>query len=254
VVTPSLIHPLAAGFELHPERDDIVLLLHGWTGTPAHMRLLAAELDGAGYGVVAPLLPGHGTSEVDLTRTGWRDWMRGAAEAATGIESSGARLHLAGLSMGALLTLLLAATGDVASVTVVNTPIKVFARTMRLSPLLRGSARIRVEPDPVRAPGFFVDHAHGYRDTPLGTVAELRDLIGGGRRALPRVTAPALVVQSLADTTVRPESGAIVYEELGSRDKKMVWLERSTHLATLDVERDVLAAEVIGHLDAVRGV
>jgi carboxylesterase len=62
------------------------------------------------------------------------------------------------------------------------------------------------------------------------------------------------VVQSLADTTVRPESGAIVYEELGSRDKKMVWLERSTHLATLDVERDVLAAEVIGHLDAVRGV
>jgi carboxylesterase len=60
---------------------------------------------------------------------------------------------------------------------------------------------------------------------------------------------PALVIQSRADETVKPKSGEIIFDGLGSPEKGMVWLEISRHVALLDDERDVIAAEVLEHLE-----
>ena len=76
------LHPLAAPFQLTGARDDAVLMLHGWTGSPAHLRPLAAQLNASGYAVSAPLLAGHGTAIDDMVDTGWRDWMKSALAAA----------------------------------------------------------------------------------------------------------------------------------------------------------------------------
>jgi len=106
-VMTGYIHPLAAPFSLEGDRPDAVLLLHGWTGSPAHLRVLGTELNEAGFPVHAPLLAGHGTSLDDMTQTGWRDWMRSAVEGALLVSNTG-RLHLVGLSMGGLMALLMA--------------------------------------------------------------------------------------------------------------------------------------------------
>jgi carboxylesterase len=50
-----------------------VLLLQGFTGSPASLRPWAAHLTGAGFHVSAPCLPGHGTTWQDLDRTTWTD-------------------------------------------------------------------------------------------------------------------------------------------------------------------------------------
>lgn len=249
----DLLHPLAAPFALHPDREDVVLLLHGWTGSPSHFRLLAADLVAAGFGVTVPLLPGHGTAISAMTTVGWKDWLRTAAEAADDVLASGARLHLGGLSMGGLLGILLATTFEVATLTTINTPLRTFEWRIHLSPLVKGSPKVITRAEPERPDGFAADYDHGYRDTPIGSVADLRILMRSARRALPRVTVPSLVIQSRTDETVRPVSGSIIHDRIGSSRRRLVWLEESTHVATIDVERHRVAEEMIHHIGLATG-
>jgi carboxylesterase len=250
----ELLHPLAEGFEIDADREDVVLLLHGWTGSPAHLRLVGADLAAAGYGVVAPLLPGHGTHISHIVETGWQDWVRAAAEAAQRIEDTGARLHLGGLSMGGLLAILLSLPFSAISLTTINSPISLHSRTAFFSPLLRGSGRVRRYPSPDRHPEFAEDYAHHYEGTPVGSVADVLVLIRAAKRALPRVAAPSLVIQSRIDETVRPESAAYIYDRLGAPFKRLVWLEASAHVATLDSERHRVAEEMVRHLRDAKGL
>src|SRR5438876_499776 len=87
---------------------DACLLLHGLTGSPAEMRPVGEALARAGFRAVGPLLPGHGTTPEDLHLLARADLL-GAARSAL-LELRGARrLYLCGLSMGALLSIHLAA-------------------------------------------------------------------------------------------------------------------------------------------------
>ena len=241
-------HPLAAPFRLDGERSDTVMLLHGWTGSPAHLRELGGVINEAGFTVIAPLLAGHGTTLEDMALTGWRDWVRSALAAAG--EFTDRPIHLVGLSMGGVISLLLAPVLSAASVTTINAPQVVYDRRMRLAPAYRGSSRI--EPaDPPEPASFDVrQYQQQYNGTPVGTVAELRDLIRAARRNLKRVTCPALVIQSKADETVKPQSAEIIYDGVGSVEKGLLWLEDSRHVATLDEERHVIAEAILEHLES----
>jgi len=85
-----------------------VLILHGFTGSPWEVRPLADALVRAGLTVAMPLLAGHGTSVHALDETHWQDWLNTARQALAWLDQHCDRVHLAGLSMGALLCLLLA--------------------------------------------------------------------------------------------------------------------------------------------------
>jgi hypothetical protein len=62
-------------------RLPAILLLHGYTGYAGDMRFLATRLNEAGYSVVVPRYPGHGTNSRDFRSTTWRDWLRRATDA-----------------------------------------------------------------------------------------------------------------------------------------------------------------------------
>ena len=53
-----------------------VLLIHGLTGTPNEMRLLARGLHQAGFTVYGMQLAGHCGDENDLLQTRWQDWYK----------------------------------------------------------------------------------------------------------------------------------------------------------------------------------
>jgi len=52
-----------------------VLLIHGFTGLPAELRLLGEYLNVRGFTVLAIRLAGHGTTVEDLSRMEHEDWM-----------------------------------------------------------------------------------------------------------------------------------------------------------------------------------
>lgn len=228
-----------------------VLLLHGWTGSPAHFRLMADQLIAAGYSVSAPLYPGHGTRVEDMLATGWRDWLRAAAEAADELSQLGKRLHLVGLSMGGVISILLAPTFDAATLTTIDTPMRIQSKRARVARLARGSKRI-VRQQPLPPPvGAGAAYYHQYADTPIGKLGDLFDLVRAARRSLERVECPTLIVQSRVDETVKPESARIIFDALGSADKRLLWLDHSRHVATIDEEREVILGAIFGHLARV---
>lgn len=156
--------------------------------------------------------------------------------------------------MGGLLAILLATAFEPASLTTINSPIYLRNVQAHFARSLRGSGRVRTSPERSRNPEYEQEYADHYEGTPVGSVAEVLDLIRGARRALPRVATPALVIQSKADETVRPRSAHYIYEHLGSPYKRLVWLERSGHVATLDAERDQVALDIVRHVGDVQGL
>lgn len=240
----DLMHPLAAAYRVDGDKPDAFLMLHGWTGSPAHFRLAADFVNQHGYTAYLPRLAGHGTSVDHMIETGWQDWVRSGVE---GLYELGdyERIHVVGLSMGGIIGLLLAATIDVASITTINSPQRLHSKTAWISRLYRGSSKVREgepsEPPKDEAAEYWVQ----YDKSPVGTVPDLLDLMDAATSALPRVAAPAVVIQSKADETVHHESADIIYNGLGSPVKKIVWLEWSRHVALLDTERDVIHQEIL---------
>jgi carboxylesterase len=59
------------------------------------------------------------------------------------------------------------------------------------------------------------------------------------RAALPKISAPVLLIYSHNDPTVEPKEGHAeqIYAALGNRDKQTLWVENSGHLITEDAER-----------------
>jgi alpha-beta hydrolase superfamily lysophospholipase len=86
------VEQLVAGnapFELFPEGESVrgrnkpyrrgVLLTHGLSDSPYHMRHLAAFFQRNGFRVMVLLLPGHGTQPGDLLHIHWQEWAKTVA-------------------------------------------------------------------------------------------------------------------------------------------------------------------------------
>ena len=56
----------------HKGNDCGVLLIHGFTGSCAHMRPLADDLAARGYTVRTINLPGHALTEADMAKANWQ--------------------------------------------------------------------------------------------------------------------------------------------------------------------------------------
>ena len=76
------------------------------------------------------------------------------------------------------------------------------------------------------------------------TLFELAKVVRRSRKALPRVTAPTLVILSQEDPRVPPDVGEFALRTLGARDKKMVWTEGAGHIITVDYGRERVFSEV----------
>lgn len=85
-----------------------VLLLHGLTDAPYSVRTLAATYERAGFAVIAPRMPGHGTVPAGLLDVRWQDWSAVVRVAMRELRSrvgAGKPIHLLGYSNGAALAL-----------------------------------------------------------------------------------------------------------------------------------------------------
>ena len=84
-----------------------VLVVHGFTGCTQSMRPLGEGLAAAGFTVIGPRLPGHGTSVEDLAARTWQEWTSEAERAFEGLLDRCDKVFVTGLSMGGGITLYL---------------------------------------------------------------------------------------------------------------------------------------------------
>lgn len=82
-----------------------VLLTHGLSDSPYHMRHLGEFFRRNGFRVMALLLPGHGTQPGDLLEVRWEDWADTVAYGVKCLAEEVEEVYLAGFSAGAALSL-----------------------------------------------------------------------------------------------------------------------------------------------------
>jgi carboxylesterase len=222
---------------LLPGGEHGVILVHGFTGSPSEMRLLGYHLNDLGYTVIAPRLTGHGTTPEAMAATAWSQWFGNVEDAYLMLKGACSKIDAVGLSMGGLLSLKLASEYPIERVASLSAPIYIADRRLPMLPLYR---LIRKYAPKRRRKFHDVDpiYSVSYDRTPLNCIGSLIELIKKVDRLLPTINQPTLIVQSRNDRTVRPKSARHIYDRLGSREKKLVWLEESGHIITLDAERD----------------
>jgi len=97
-----------APFELLPQTRGKprrgILLTHGLTDSPYHMRHLAAFFQAQGFHVMAPLLPGHGTVPGDQLEMQWLEWTKAVAFGTDCLAREVDELYLGGFSAGGTLS------------------------------------------------------------------------------------------------------------------------------------------------------
>lgn len=214
--------------------------LHGLGGTPASLGALPDVLRRSGWTVATPTLPGHGTTPDELAEVTRSEWHQ-AAEACVAAE----RTVVLGQSMGGLLALRLAATSEwIAGVVAINTPVTPPGpdAVEHLHWLLeRGRGTQPVGPPDLADPDA-VDDA--YDELPVRSLLELASLSAEVHDLLPRVRVPVLVVTSAHDGVVDPANGELLAERVSGPVEQLL-LPRSRHVACLDLDRELLAAEVV---------
>lgn len=227
----------AEEFFLAGSNGQGVLLIHGYTGTPAEMRLLGEHLQREGYTVLGVRLPGHGTVPQELNETSWQEWYAEVEQGFYRLQQQCSKVMVAGLSMGGLLAMVAAVRLPAAKAVFMAAPIFVQDWRAPLLPLLKYFIHYLKK----KKRNYFTAEKYNiaYNVMPVKPLSSLFALTKFCKEEiLPQITIPCLVMQSTVEHTVKPSSASYIYEHLGSRDKYLVWYKRSGHILTLDVERE----------------
>lgn len=216
------------------------VLIHGFPGAPAEMRLLGEYLAGRGISVMAPLLPGFGTVPEDLRGVRWYDWPAAAEAAFFRLSRHCRAVVICGLSMGGAIALYLAPRLPAAGIVAMAPALRLRDRRFEWAHLL---GRVISWVGPSSAPDDLADPRNRaltwhYRRHPGAVLAELLVLVRAARRSLPHIRVPVLIFQSPRDGLLNPEGALWAYGRIGSVEKELVWLERSGHNIAVDVERE----------------
>jgi carboxylesterase len=245
----------ASSIDLPAAERGGVLLLHGFGDTPQTLGYLAAHLHGQGWGVHAPLLPGHGRTLDAFAVSRTSEWLGEARDALVRMRSRYDSVAVVGLSMGgSLATILAAEFPDIQALVLLAPYLSMPTRLRRaasmhhalaaLLPYLRGGGERSIR-DPAE---LSRNLAYGFTTPRL--VFELSRVVAQARAAAPRVTAPTLVVQSRQDNRIPPDAAERAFALFSTAERRLVWTEGNGHIITVDYGRQAIFAAVSDWLSA----
>ena len=217
-----------------------ILLVHGFTGSPASMRPWAEYLNQRGYTVKVPLLPGHGTTPHDLNLVKWQEWPAKVESDLQELLRTCRKVFICGLSMGGGTTLNIATrySKELAGIILVNPMIHVKFVPHQLAWAISRFQKMRDSVgDDIKRPGIT---EYGYDALPSVGVYQLLKMLHYTRKRLHDVTAPMLLFHSVDDHTLPVTNTEIVMKGVGSRQKQRIELVNSYHVATLDYDQEVI--------------
>ncbi|MEO8296937.1 MAG: alpha/beta fold hydrolase [Burkholderiales bacterium] len=253
---------------VHPGHNrQAVLLLHGLCANPLEMQPLARMLHQAGYSVHSPLIEGMGVDSLAL-RQGWRpgvceQWVDEAVRHFDALAATHERVAVAGLCIGAVLALALAARRTPQALVLLS-PTLYFdgwnvSPWRRLLPLaylpgLRqwlsfaerppyGLKNERLRKWIAQAMASDGLCAVGAARLPAASLYQAERLIREARRELADITVPALVLHATEDDVASPRSVHLLSDRLG-RTPEVTWFDDSYHMLTLDNEREAVCSRV----------
>lgn len=243
----KIVQPKPFTFERGPRA---VLLLHGFTGHSADVRMLGRFLEKKGYTCHAPIYRGHGVAPEQLIKTNPHEWWEDVEKAYDDLKELGYdEIAVAGLSLGGVFGLKLAYTRPVKAIIPMCTPM-FFDNEEQLTEGFKQFARQykRLERKPA---DVIEEEVTTLMERTGGLFDEVASYIDVVKKHVDTIYAPAMVVQAKLDKMINPDSATYIYEHLESDVKEMKWYEESGHVITVGKEKEQLFEDVYQFLESL---
>ena len=227
-----------------------VLLLHGFTGHTADVRMLGRFLEKKGYTSHAPIYRGHGQPPEALIEANADQWWEDVQNAYKHLQNLGYQeIAVAGLSLGGVLGLKLAYSAKVKAIIPMCAPMffdneeqlttgfRTFSKEYKQ---LEGKEETIVEKEVEK---LMNDSAPMFK--------QLGAFITDVQANVDMIYTPTMVVQASKDVMINTDSANYIYEHVESDEKAIKWYEESGHVITLDKERDKLHEDIYQFLETL---
>lgn len=269
-----------ASFFLNGSGKNLAILVHGLTGTPREMIYIAKGLSENGYAVRAALLDGHNKPLSVLKRKKWQDVYGVLREDFLKCSAGYDNVFVAGLSFGALMSIMLAHEfpDKIKAMTCFSptlffdgwsapkirallplgyyTPLKYYSYFKEESPYGIKNERLRARIDAYYRKAKLHDiseaHIYGYPVIPISCMYQNHLLSKRVMSILGEINTPIQILQAKDDDVTSPKNAAYIYEHVGSKDKEIKFFEDSYHIITADQERDKVVDATVSFFDKHR--
>jgi len=227
-----------------------VLLLHGFTGHSADVRMLGRYLEKKGYTSHAPILSGHGQPAEEILKYTPADWWKDVQNALQHLKDKGyEEIAVAGLSLGGVLGLKLAYSEPIKGVTPMCSPM-FFDNKEELKTGFKQFAKEYKQLEK-KSEDTIQEELDTLLETPSETFEELGKLIKNVHDNIDMIYAPTFVVQAEKDEMINTESANYIYENVEADQKDIKWYKESGHVITLDKEREQLHEDIFNFLESL---
>lgn len=258
VADPELLYKeelylINKSFKFQGTNGKAVLLVHGWTSTSYEVRRLGVFLNESGYTVYGPMLRGHGTIYTDLEEVKWGDWLNDLERAYDELKAEHEKVYIAGTSIGANLSVLLAAKKpEVAGLVLMAMPYKVrLERTMIFLSWFNGLFQKHKKKfyPPTFGLSTTITRLIAYQNYPIKSAREIFSLVRFARKLLPQITKPCLIMQSTSDHVVSRSSAEKIYSHIGSQKKEKIYIKRAYHTFISDIKNEGVFEDILNFIN-----
>lgn len=228
-----------------------VLLLHGFTGHSADVRMLGRYLEKRGYTSHAPIYRGHGLPPEDLIQSTPGEWWEDVLEAYQHLKDLGYReIAVSGLSLGGVLGLKLAYTEQTKAVIPMCSPM-FFDNETQLTKGFRLFAKEYKQLE--RKDDHVIEQE---LDTLLTNSKPLFKQLGAFitevKNEVDTIYTPTMVVQAIKDQMINTDSANYIYENVEAEHKTIKWYEESGHVITMGKEKEQVFEDIYQFLETLK--
>ncbi|MFG6120516.1 alpha/beta hydrolase [Thalassobacillus sp. B23F22_16] len=232
------------------EGERAVLLLHGFTGHSADVRMMGRFLQKHGYTSHAPIYRGHGLPPEELTKATPEDWWEDVQEALNHLRELGyEKIAVAGLSLGGVLGLKLAYSEQVRGVIPMCAPM-FFDNEEQLTGGFRFKAKEYKQLEG-KDKETIQQEVEELMDQSEDMFKQLGQFINEVHDHIDHIYTPTFVVQAAKDEMINKDSANYIYNHVESDHKDIKWYENSGHVITMDKEKDELHQDVLEFLESL---
>ncbi|HWQ77574.1 MAG TPA: alpha/beta fold hydrolase [Anaerovoracaceae bacterium] len=178
-----------------------ILLIHGFAGDPGEVAPLREHLIQRGYYVKSPLLPGHGLTKSDLSKTTHKEWITAAEQAYFDLSGKCGRIVVIGFSMGGLIAVNLCKYSFSGLVTV-NMPIYYWNPGIIAANLITDFRH------------YGKKYLIASTDKSFFSMVEFQRLLTKTKPLLGNIACKTMVVQALDDDTVHHRSADFILKKV----------------------------------------
>lgn len=227
-----------------------VLLLHGFRGTSADVRMLGRFLEKHDYTCMAPHYSGHGVEPEELLKTGPSDWWADVEAAYEKLKEEGYKeIAVVGLSLGGVFTLKLGYNYPVKGLVTMCAPMMMKSTDTMFEGVLQYAAEFKKYEGKER--DQIEKEVEQIREQGMASLPALKDFVHDVRDHADEVYAPIFVVQAEQDKVIDPKSADIIFETVESLDKEMKKYPESGHVITLGPEKEQLHQDILAFLESL---